>query len=538
MAEHNLPAAPFPEHSPRNSTVLAGSTLAPLRKFAEQPAVRRALPAVGLVGVAGIAVSAWLALQSPLQVPLFQGLNDADKAAVAEALRTSGTDFSIDAATGAIGVDEGLLHEARMQLAAQGLPKSVPSGDAVVAALPMGSSRAVETETLRGAREADLSRTIQAIDAIKSARVHIANVEPSAFVREQAGPQASVMLVMHDGRSLADSQVRAVRHLVASSVPSMMADKVSIVDQSGALLSQRDTGAEDPAIQLQTQIEDRYRQALGTLLGPILGRDNFTAEVHADLDRTESQATRETYPKEDRALKREEGNRTGNTIAPAIGIPGALSNQPPPPATLANSPSPEAAQASPTNQTAETYSRSFDVGREISVTHKPQGRVARLSVAVALRELPGAKRRTAAEIAAIEALVKGAVGFDQERGDVVAISSRAFASTEAPEVSFWNQPWFMPLVRQIGAFFALIFILIFAGRPLVKAMRNRATETDGFASAKSGPDPVSQSDVTLDMIERAPGYTARAELVRGFVEQNPERAAAVVRTMLIEPANG
>jgi flagellar M-ring protein FliF len=536
MEDQTLPvAAPASRLEP---TILSGSTLAPLRNFADQPAFKRALPAVGLVGVAGVAIAAWLALQSPSQVPLFQGLNDTDKAAVAEALRASGTDYTIDAASGAIGVDEATVHEARMLLAAQGLPKSVPSGDAAIAALPMGSSRAVETETLRGARESDLARTIEAIDTIKSARVHIANTEPSAFVRDQAGPQASVMLVLHGGRSLSDAQVRAVRHLVASSVPGMTADKVSVIDQSGALLSQQDAAAEDPALQMQTGIEDRYRKALVTLIGPIVGRDNFTAEVHADIDLTESQATRETYPKEDRALKREEGNRSGNLVAPAIGIPGALSNQPPPPAILTETPQDARASNAPGSQTNETYARSFDVGREISVTHKPQGRVARLSVAVALRELPGAKKRTATEIAAIEILVKGAVGFDAARGDVVAISSRPFASTDTPELPFWDSTWFMPLVRQVGALLALLMVLLFVGRPLLKAMRVRAAAgAQSPATAERQHRPI-VPDVTLDMIERAPGYAARADLVRGFVQQNPERSALVVRTMISEPTNG
>ncbi len=522
----------------RGMPILGGSKFTAFRTFADQPAVRRALPAIGMAGVAAFAIAAWLVLQSPAQIPLFQGLSDADKAAVAEALRTSGTDFSIDAATGSIGVNEDAVHQARMLLASQGLPKSVPSGDAVIASLPMGSSRAVETETLRGAREADLARTIAAIDAIKSARVHIAKSEPSAFVRDQAGPQASVMLTLQNGRTLSEAQVRAVRHLVASSVPGLAADKVSVVDQSGELLSQQGSAAEDPAIAMQSRIEDRYRASIGALIGPIVGRGNFSAEVHADLDLTESQATRETYPKEDRALKREEGNRSGSSEPAAAGIPGALSNQPPPAATLAATPRDVAIAASATSQTAETYSRSFDVGREISVTHKPQGRVARLSVAIALRELPGVKKRTAAETAAIEALVKGAVGFDAARGDVVAISSRPFVANEVAETPLWEQPWFVPLLRQAGAMLAFVIILMFAGRPMLKAMRNRKAEAlrDSERAVKS--PQIAQQDVTLDMIDRAPGYAARAELVRGFVQQNPERAAIVVRGLVNEPANG
>lgn len=521
-----------------------------LRDMTRQPAVRKALPLLALTGAMGLAALTYFALSTPAQSPLFQGLAEADKSAVADALQASGINYSLDPGTGAISVDAGKLHEARMLLAGQGLPKAQPSGDALMAALPMGSSRAVEGETLRGAREADLARTIEAIDAVKTARVHLATPEASVFVRESKEPAASVMLTLQPGRNLSTAQVRAIRHLVASSVPNLSAEDVSVIDQSGALLSSDQTSADDHMFQLQMQMEERYRQAVIALLTPIAGVGNFSVEVHADVDASESQSTRETYPENDRALRSEEGNKSVNGVTPEVGgIPGAVANQPPPASQVSVTPpaasAPGAATAAPT-QSEETYNRSFDVGREIAVTHQPQGSLRRLSVAVALRDGKGSKKRSAAEVAALENLVKGAVGFKADRGDVVAISARPFAEEAEVVVNFWNEPWFFPLVQQVGAVLGALLAFIFIGRPIVKAVKGRMAASKEMAETEqkllqASGRPGAQSGngaITIDMIEAAPSYEARANLVRAFVRQDPQRAALVVRQMLGQPANG
>lgn len=521
-----------------------------LRQIGRQPAVRRTLPAIGMVGAVSLAALAWWGLQTPARTPLFQGLADADKAAVADALQGAGIAYGIDAATGTIQVDEDSMHRARMMLAAQGLPKAAPSGDALLARLPMGSSRAVEGETLRGAREMDLARTIEAIDAVKTARIHLAMPEPSVFVREEKAPAASVMLTLQQGRTLSEAQVRAIRHLVASSVPGLAPDQVSIIDQSGALLSQDDNSADSIGFQHQLRLEDRYRQAIVALLGPVVGRDNFTAEVHVDIDRSESQSTRETYPKDDRALRREEGNRS-NTVepVPAMGIPGALANQPPRATVVAATPGGAQPVPPPSGEglSAETYNRTFDVGREISVTHQPQGQMSRLTVAVALRDQAKGRPRPAQEVAAIEALVKGAVGYDAQRGDVVAISSRPFAPVEEVPQPVWDAPWFLPLARQVGALLVALLVLIFVGRPLLKSLRARSANHAALEQqllTATGEDRVAAGqgrmadEITIEMIEAAPGYEQRAGLVRQFVRQNPDRAAMIVRQLVQERNHG
>jgi flagellar M-ring protein FliF len=514
-----------------------------LRGFTDQPAVRKSLPLLGLVGALGLAGATWWAFQSPAQRTIFEGLTDADKGAVVNALQSAGMNYQIDPATGAVQVADNKLHDARILLASQGLPKAVPAGDALIDSIPMGSSRAVEGETLRGAREADLARTIEAIDPVKTARVHLAEAEASPFVRDAAPAAASVMLTLENGRSLSEVQVRAIRHLVSGMAP----ERVSVVDQSGELLSQ-DGNGDDRNFRLQMQAEDRYRQAVNTLLAPIVGAGNFSAEVHADMDVSESQATRETYPKDDRALRSEQINKTtsSTSTANAIGIPGALSNQPPPASQLTTTPANGAAPAAPqaNGESAETANRSYDVGREISVTHQPQGRLRRLSVAVAVRQPRGQKALTPAEIASLESLVKGAVGFDQARGDVVVVTSRPFAAVAEPEINWWDSPWILPIARQVGALLAALLTYFLLARPLLRILRERAAapvaeekEPESEEVSQATNDQFDQAapnaeKVTLEMIERAPSYEARANLVRNFVQQNPERATRVVQQLM------
>lgn len=520
------------------TTLSAGPRMGPLarlgrvRDMLDQPAVRRSMPMLGTVGAVGLAALAWWSFQSPPQRSLFDGLAEADKAAVVDALQTAGINYQLSSETGAVQVGEDDLHRARMLLAGQGLPKAAPAGDALLSNIPMGASRALEDQGLRAAREADLARTIEAIDAVKTARLHLAQAEAGPFVRDNRPPAASVMLTMQPGRVLSPAQVRAIRQLVASSVTGLSADAVSVVDQSGELMSARADEAANPNLQLQLDTEERLRSALATLLTPIVGRDSFSAEVHADIDVSESQSTRESYPQNDRALRSEQGNKSiGPASTQAGGIPGALANQPPPPSQLTATPPGQPAAGGPSAETNETFARSFDVGREISVTHQPHGRLRRVSVAVAIRDLPGGKQRSAPEMAKLEALVKGAIGADPARGDLVVVTSRPFVEVTREDVALWDRPWFMPLARQLGALFAALLAFLFLGRPLIKALRRRAEapaqDTAGGANPATVPAPV-----TLGMIAGAPSYEQRAGLVRDFVRQDPAKASAVVKQMV------
>ncbi|MCF8707448.1 flagellar basal-body MS-ring/collar protein FliF [Rhizorhapis sp. SPR117] len=523
-------------------------------EFFGQPAIAKSLPMFGMMAVVGLAALAWLSLREPPQRDLFRGLPDSDKAAVAQVLDSSGITYDLNDATGALTVSEDDYHKAKIMLAAQGLPKSAPDGNSMIDSLPMGASRAVEGEKLRSARELDLARTIEAIDAVQSARVHLAVEQPSIFLRDKVKPAASVMLRLANGRALSDAQVQAIVHLVASSVPGLSPDGVSVVDQNGHLLSSPgDAGGAaetDRQIAVQSRVEERYRQAVIALLTPIVGADNFSTEVHAELDFSEEQATRESFPSDEARIKSEQGSWTaGKGEAPAYGIPGALSNQPPPPATPGAQPADPAAAGETADgaKTAENYVRNFELGREVSVTRNATGAVKRLSVAVALRNPETGKPRAAQEIAALEALVKGAVGYDQSRGDVVALSARKFAVTDETEFtqSWYEASWVSMLVRNLSALLVALALIFGIGRPLLKrhaAMKEQAVGTMAARKSAIGAE-ISQEihraaaadpsrPVTLDMISSTQTYAERAALIRNFVKQDPDRAALVVRDLL------
>lgn len=534
-----------------------------LRGMFEQPAVQRSLPMIGLVAMLGLAALAWMMFSQAPQRDLFRGLADGDKAAVADALTAAGVKYAIDRDTGTLTVSDGDFYRARMLLAQQGLPKSAPDGDALISSLPMGASRAVEGERLRGARELDLARTIEQIDSVAAARVHLAVQEPSVFLRDTKQSAASVMLQLRPGATLSDNQVRAITHLVGSSVPGLSPDDVSIVDQTGKLLAGagRDPIADagERQIDIQAKMENRYREALDKLLIPIVGSGNYTAEVHADLDFAEVQATRESYPKDLAALRAEQGAWTKeNAGDQAGGVPGAIANSPPPASQVAAAPqgamTPQApgapGAAGDASKTSENYNRTFELGREVSVTRNPVGTVRRLSVAVALKDVNG-KPRPRAELTQIEDLVKGAVGFDQNRGDIIAVSSRKFADVDVAPVTgnWWDAPWVGMVARNISALLIAALLIFGFAKPLMKrraataAQRSeqaavardtqRAQIGREIASTLATEAPIDPSQpVTLDMIEATPGYANRAELIRSFVRQDPARAALVVRDLI------
>lgn len=561
------------------SRILNGTAIPDqVKQFVSQPAIAKSMPLIGFIGVVALAILAWASLREPPQRDLFRGLPDSDKAAVISALDSSTIPYSFDDSSGTIMVSEDDYHKAKIALAAQGLPKSAPSGDELISAMPMGASRAVENEKLRAARELDLARSIEAMDSVVSARVHLAVEPPSIFIRDRSEPAASVVLQLAESGRLPESQVQAIVHLVASSVPGMSAENVSLVDQNGRLLSSNAKGGgmddAERQIEVKQSIEERYRRQVTALLTPILGEGNFVAEVSTEVNFAERQATTETYPADEARVRSEQRViSTEDQPAPAGGVPGALANEPPaetqtattPGAELTGAETPAAPGSTVTRN--EQVNRSFELGRQIAVTREPSGQVKRISVAVAIKNLPGGKERSAAEIAAIEALVKGAIGFDTARGDQVAISSRNFEPVTKLEQPFYEADWFGMLVRNVSALLVALAIVFGIGRPLLKRYTKQKAEDkeQALAAAAAADNPLlaqalardggerkaaaanisDNEPVTLDMINAASSYQERALLIQNFVRQNPDHATLVVRDLLKgnaaaakEPANG
>ena len=541
-----------------------------------QPAIRRSLPMILMVGLIASAALAWFMLSTPTQKTLFSGLPDTDKAQVMAALKTGGITGRIDESTDALTVNEDDYSRARMLLAGQGLPKAAPGGYAILDNLPMGVSRAVEGERLRQARETELARSIQDIDAVAEARVHLAVPENTVFVRDNAAPSASVIVKLQAGRALSDAQVSSIVNLVASSVPGMKPDDVTIVDQMGALLSKPGAGSDsnDAAVRYQRQVEQKYREQLTQLLTPLVGAGNFTAEVTADVNLDDTSSTRESYDKAG-ALRAEQGNWT-NKDAPSAqapgGIPGALSNTPPPPTTVATptptpTPTPGAtpaagaagtpaaaagAAASPvmpdTAKASDSYARAYDLGREVSVTRNAPGALKRLSVAVVLRDVEGSKPRSPVEMQQITQLVNSAVGANTARGDQVTVISRRFAA--APDLGggqpWYESGWLAMILRNVTAIVIALLVLMLGVRPLSKALMKKRDDagrgaigrdlnaTFGVGSPTApgtGSGPNGQP-VSIDALESAQNFDDRIGMVRGFTRDNPTRAALAVRDMI------
>lgn len=549
----NDPAHDRTPVAPMQSFAASASWRDRLRVLIQQPAITRALPLLGLLAVVILAGTLWLALREPPQRDLFRGLPESDKAAVAEALQQSDIGFSINDATGALTVSEDDYHQAKLSLSAQGLPKSAPDGDSLISAMPMGASRAVENEKLRSARELDLARTIEAIDNVISARVHLAVEPPSIFVRDRSQPSASVMLNLVGGNRLAEAQVQSIIHLVASSVSGLSADAVSIVDQNGRLMSRNgSSSSSDQAEQhlmVQSQVEERYRRTLISLLTPMIGADNFTAEVNAEMDFSENQATRESFPKEGSQIRSEQGswsNEPGQKAS--YGIPGALSNRPPEDPQLTDEFNGDDGEKEEkdTGRTSEKFTRQFELGREVSVTKQASGSLSRLSVAVALRSPVGKNQRSKEELAAVEALVKGAIGFQADRGDVVAIEAREFMPVEEAVENWWEASWVSLLVRNLSALLVALALIFGIGRPLLKKIRSDKAKLSSAKQSQLASDIDQELDragkaskrpanpVSLDMISSADGYSERAALIQNFVRQNPDHAALAVQDLLAE----
>ncbi|MGB5483157.1 flagellar basal-body MS-ring/collar protein FliF [Parasphingorhabdus sp.] len=563
------PASPGGSLPPTGSFENQSGPMGSLQTFIKQPAIARAMPLIILSAVVLAAITVWLVLREPPQRDLFRGLPDNDKSAVMQALQVANIPYGVDDNTGTLTVSNEDYHSAKIELAGQGLPRSAPSGDTIMSSMPMGASRAVESEKLRNAREMDLARSIEAIDSVLSARVHLAVEQPSIFLRDRNEPSASVILHLASSARLDEKETQAILNLVASSVPGLSASNVSVIDQNGRLLSSsgdESSSGNDTQLKVKAAIEDRYRQSLASLLTPLVGPGNFVAEVTADVNFDEKQATSETYPIDGSVLRSEQGqksNEIGGTGGRAGGIPGALSNRPAEAAEFGDQPEGDTDQAAGTvepRSTSEEYRRNFELAREVAVTNQATGQVSRLSVAVAIDDRALKNKKSPKEIQEIEKLIKGTVGYSIDRGDQIAVTSRRFkAVADDPVLETWYETsWFSMLMRNLSALVVALLIIFGIGRPVLKrwqtseksrpanpvqkaALPNANAPTNfNQASAVDGGSLENQTagalgpPVTVDMITSAKSYQERAILTQNFVKQNPDHAALVVKELLKE----
>lgn len=510
----------------------AGRPLERLRAFAAQPPVRKALPWFAGASALGLLALTWAVLAPEPQRVLYSSLGDTERAEVVAALEKASIGYTIDTATGAITVDESDLYRARMLVAADGAIAAPATGAELLDSLPMGASRTLESDRLRAAQERELTLTIMEIDGVEAVRVHLARPERSVFVREDAPPTASVMVRLARGRQLTDGQVTAIANLVAASVPGLAIDAVRIVDQHGRLLSQPDS-ADSDRLALQAKMEAKLRTQVAQLLTPMLGEGNFSSEIQVELDMNEVTSARETYDKEG-AVRQETEQESQTVGGSAIGVPGVLSNTPPAdPAAEPGAPgTPAVAPARPTIGESRA-TRSYELGREVAVSNTAPGAVRRLSVAVALSEA-AMKGTSAAELKKIEGLISAAVGADPNRGDQVAVIVRPFQEVAIDAPPIWETPWFATILRNAVALLAVLLVVLFGVRPLMKSLTgNRRGADDEDEDVEDRP--AGARAMTVHQGDAGPDrglLAAQIELAQRIVREQPDDALLALRRML------
>ncbi|PPV00169.1 flagellar M-ring protein FliF [Xanthomonas populi] len=529
---------------------------------------------IALAVGAGLAVFYWS--QKPGYQSLYTGLDDKGNAEAADLLRTAQIPFKIDQNTGAISVPRDRLYDARLKLAGSGLTgKETGGGFELMEKDPgFGVSQFVENARYQHALETELSRTIGTLRPVREARVHLAIPKPSAFTRQRDVASASVVLELRGGQGLERNQVDAIVNLVASSIPDMTPERVTVVDQSGRMLSIADPNSDAAQFEQVRRQESSYNQRIRELLEPMTGAGRVNPEVSVDMDFSVVEEARELYNGEPAKLRSEQVNDSSSSTSATgpQGPPGATSNspgQPPAPAANATAGAPgtpaaangqAAAPAAPT-ESSKSATRNYELDRTLQHTRQPAGRIKRVSVAVLLDNVPrpGAKGKiveqplTAAELTRIEGLVKQAVGFDAARGDTVSVMNAPFvreavAGEEGPK--WWEDPRVQNGLRLLVGAVVVLALLFGVVRPTLRQLTGVTVVKD--KQRKGGNDGTPQSaDVRMvdddDLMPRleedtaqlgqdkkAPialpdAYEERMRVAREAVKADSKRVAQVVK---------
>jgi flagellar M-ring protein FliF len=536
-------------------------TSVPARGLADIPGLKQ----VGLLAgvAAAIAAAIWLVLWSQGQnySVLYGQLSERESGQVMDALTAAGIEFKLSP-SGAVSVPESKVQEARIRLASQGLPQSDSMGiEMIQKDSALGNSTLMESARYQSVLETELARTIIKVQGVQSARVHLALPKPSVFLRDAHKATASVMLQLYPGRRLDPGQVAAIVHLVASSVPELSANDVTLVDQAGSLLNSPDENAEAAAttrhFEQTRKLEESLQRRIIELLEPMLGAGRVRATVTADMDYTETEETRENYDPQKTAVRSEQtSNEMRKNGDGSEGIPGALSNQPPgtsgapvipgaaTPGNPLTPPNPATGAASTASSgpssSSQRSTRNFEVDRTLSYVKQPVGTLKRLNVGVVLddwQKVDADGKVTTApmsetDIKRFSQLIKESIGLKDERGDQINVLNQAFKSNVAlPPVDglpLWQQPWLTQLAKQIVGAALVLLVAFLVLRPLMKSL----TKPSKRSSAALGED-VDGDRLSLSgqgkAIKLAPSFEQQIAAARTLVGQDPRRAAQVVK---------
>ena len=562
-------------------STVSSSPIARMSNFVNQPAFKRSLPLIVSIVFAGVVLIFFALSQKPSLTSLYDSLSASEKAKMLDALTAAGYDATVDPATGNVLIPTSDFHEAKLSLAAQGLPASTPDGYSELNNLPMGASRSVEAMKLKQAQEVEIARSISAMSDVIGARVHLALPEKSVFVRDRMDPTASVFVQLGQGRSLDELQVEAILNLVSASVAGLSRDDVTVIDQNGRLLS---NSPDDPAsilsdtqLQYRMRLENIYRSRIESILTPLVGLGNATAQVNIEIDFTRTEITEETVDPKRNALVSEQNALDLTTKKEARGIPGALSNDPPAEVELTT----DVDEVDPiakaenygdpggvNNNNLETRSsrevKNYEVSKKIQTTQKPSTQLMKIDAAVLLRQPKVIDPETGLlvshpyneqKLEEIRALIKSTVGLQDDRGDTLAISTTDVEPVLSEVAVDWYQmDWVKSAIQNVVIMLMLGVVVLGVIRPLINRLlvpvggsgttvaagiedddvdltSIEVNEGESLEDIKAKLKP-KKSNISLEMLDTANTYDDKVAIIRMMVNDEAGRVSTVFKQMM------
>ena len=568
----------------------SNNAVARIREAIDQPGFRRAFPTLLASLTAVAAIVLYWGMQKPEMTTLYGSLSESEKSRVLSSLQNMGVDVQLDPATGEILVPADEYHQSRISLAAQGLPEFSGGEMNSLDNLPLGISRSVEGVRLRQVQEAELAKSITEISSVKASRVHLALPEKSVFVRDQTPPTASVFVNLKNGRKLDKTQILAITNLVSSSVPGMSPGNVSIVDQFGNLLSNApddpDQALADSQLEYRMKLENIYRNRIQSLVTPIVGSNNVNAQVNLEIDFTRREVSQEIInPEGDgtgSATLSEQNSLNVTAKKDAIGIPGAISNEPPQEATV-NQEENQAGLAA-NNATggeqekfetkSSTALKNYENSKTFETVKNPTNVIVRIDAALLIRDKkvidPDTEEVSYQPVAQdviqeLENLVKSALGIKTERGDTLTITSQPFVEEfDGFEEKWYETPWFRSTVENSLLVLLIGIVALGVVRPMLNKIlvptastnsvmelyaeaetmaevaAKRATETaavevdegESLDEIKAKLKPKKRGGISADLLDTANTYDDKVALVRMIVTDESGRVANVFKQMM------
>ena len=568
----------------KNMLAAPRNAVANIREAIDQPSFRRAFPTILAALTAVAAVIVFVSMREPNMTTLYSSVSDADKSKIYEALKNMGMSVELDPATGEVLIPTNDYHQARISLAAQGLPEYASNGFEEIDNLPLGVSRSVETMKLKKLQENELSRSIAEISSIHAARVHLALPEKSVFIRNQTSPTASVFVTLKNGRQLDQTQVRAITNLIASSIPGMSQDGVSIIDQSGRLLSYSPDNPNevmaDSQLAYRMRLESIYRSRIQSLVAPIVGAANVTAQVNLEIDFTRKETSQEMVDPRDSAILSEQSSLNVTAKKDAVGIPGAISNQPPAEAEISLKDSAVSLGGGGTSEKdgfetkSSTELKNYEVSRKFETVTTPSNIIARIDAAVLVRDRkvvdPDTGEITFEPISEklkkeMEQLITSAIGIKAERGDSLTITSQLFNDEiNGEQINWYETAWFKSIIEKTLLVLLLGFVSLGVVRPMLSRILVPTSSTNSvmelYAEAETMADlatqrvestkaveieegetiegikaklkPKKKSGISADLLDTANTYDDKVALVRMIVADEAGRVANVFKQLM------